>query len=68
MQINAPKLIFYALLFLGLIFYPLAAMFDRPINVFGLPLFYAYLIFIWVVFITVLYFLSKSLSKNSRGE
>ncbi len=68
MQINAPKLIFYALLFLGLISYPLAAMFDRPVSVFGLPLFYAYLLFIWTAFIVVLYFLSKSLSKNSRGE
>jgi hypothetical protein len=68
MQINAPKLIFYALLFLGLISYPFVAAFDRAEQLFGFPLLYAYLFLIWASFISVLYFLSKTLSKNSRGE
>jgi hypothetical protein len=68
MQINAPKLIFYALFFLGLISYPFIAAFDREGSFLGFPLLYSYLFFVWIAFITVLYYLSKTLSKNSRGE
>lgn len=68
MQINTPKLIFYSLLFLGLVSYPFVAAFDRAMYIFGFPLLYVYLFFIWAAFISILYFLSKTLSKNSRGE
>jgi hypothetical protein len=57
---RAIKMAFWSLLLLVLLSYPVAAAFNKPFLLFGVPLGYWYFFGVWGAFILVLYRFAKS--------
>lgn len=62
---RAIKMAFWSLLLLVLLSYPVAAAFNKPFLLFGVPLAYWYFFGVWGAFIVVLYrFATSNPTKN----
>ncbi|GAB6905491.1 conserved hypothetical protein [Desulfosarcina cetonica] len=67
-KINGRRLVGLFLLGLLLFNFPLLSLFNRPVLVFGIPLFYLYLFGVWSVMILLMIVISLARSEPSLTD